>query len=169
MWLKLNRCPKRRRPLRALGMELPQVQSMLDTMMAKGQWHHRLYMETRSTWLCPLYRIYEFQVNRLDKELSQLVAQLRSCLDVFRWRLRAAITRVVPVNAQIQVSMRYTDTKTQDRCSKGQSFQLLEGLCRKPALSRIRPCKHTLEVCLAFLSARRGFEQIFSRKFISER
>ncbi len=171
MWLKLKPVPETAEAIaERLKMELPQVQSMLDTMMAKGQLASQKMKGNQVYLVVPfIVGIYEFQVNRLDKELAQLVAQYAPNLMCSVGGHAPAITRVVPVNTQVQGQHevhRYEDAR--QMLEKAKSFQLLECLCRKASALQGRPCKHTLEVCLAFSAHEGAFDKYPLGKFISK-
>lgn len=171
MWLKLKPIPETAQAIaERLGMELPQVQSMLDAMMAKGQLASQKMYGNQVYIVVPfVVGIYEFQVNRLDQELSRLVTQYAPALMSSVGGHAPAITRVVPVNTQIQGQHevhRYEDAL--QMLERAKSFQVLECLCRKASALQDRPCKHTLEVCLAFSEHESAFDKYPLGKLISK-
>jgi Na+-translocating ferredoxin:NAD+ oxidoreductase subunit B len=152
-----------------LGVDASAMQTILDTMVGKGQIASTKMYGNQVYMMVPfIFGIYEFQLNRLDKELADLVAEYAPRLMGVLGGFEPALSRVVPVNAQIQGKhevQRYEDVRAV--LEKAKSFQLMECICRKERALHGRPCKHPTEVCLGLSNHEDAFSRYPMGKVIS--
>ncbi len=116
-----------------LGIAVPEMQGILDAMREKGQIASTKMYGNQVYMMAPfVIGIYEFQLNRLDKELADLVEEYSPALMPALGGVGPALGRVVPVNAQIEGKhevQRYEDVRA--LMEKAKSFQVTECICRK--------------------------------------
>ena len=95
--------------------------------------------------------IWEFQLNRLDRELAELFEQYAPALLGTLGGVAPALARVVPVNRRIEAQaevLPYDDLrKMLETCN---SFRVADCLCRKEKGMLGTPCSHTSETCMSF-------------------
>lgn len=144
-----------------LGIPLPEMQAILDRMVEKGQIGTFKFLGQQVFMLFPfVIGIYEFQLNRMDKELAALFEEYApSLLGTFGMH-EPAVTRVVPVSTELQGQhevRRYEDVMRLVRESK--SFQVAECICRKERALEGRPCSHTVEICLSLSPEENAFDK----------
>jgi Na+-translocating ferredoxin:NAD+ oxidoreductase subunit B len=152
-----------------LGMPLSETEVMLDNMTKKGQ----IWSEKKSgKQVYALYPfvigIWELQVNRLDKELSDLMAQYGPVLGLSLGTFSPGVMRVIPINAPIEAEhqiLPYEDAR--QLLAGARTFQVAECICRKDAALQGRPCKHTREICLSFSSEEGAFDKYPLGRMIS--
>ncbi|UCD84521.1 MAG: 4Fe-4S binding protein [Deltaproteobacteria bacterium] len=153
-----------------LEKPVPEMQTILDNMTEKGQiaslkaFGHQVYV------LPPFaVGIVELQVNRMDKELAELIREYEPTLVKTVGSFAPAMLRVVPVSAKIHAGLQvhpYEDVRRM--MEEAKSFQLAECICRKEAAMEGRPCKHTLEACLSFSREEGAFDKYPIGKIISK-
>ncbi|MEI6135342.1 MAG: hypothetical protein WCP72_10235, partial [Desulfomonile sp.] len=86
-----------------LGKPLDEMQGILDDMVHKGQIGSANMRGQQVYMLVPfIVGIFEFQLNRLDKELADLVDEYAPSLMTTVGQFPPAVMRVVPINAQIE-------------------------------------------------------------------
>ncbi len=153
MALKLSPIPETAEAIAGrIGMALTELEPVLDNMVRKGQilsskmYGHQIYM------LVPfIVGIWEFQLNRMDKELSDLIEEYAPQLMPALGGYAPAITRVIPINTQVEGKhevFRYEDIK--QTLNKAKAFQVMECICSKERALQGHTCKHETERCLAF-------------------
>jgi Na+-translocating ferredoxin:NAD+ oxidoreductase subunit B len=116
-----------------------------------------------------VFGIYEFQLNRLDKELADLVEEYAPTFMGTLGKYAPAMARVVPVNATIQGKHevhRYEDIR--QMIEKSKAFQLTECICRKERAIQGHPCNHSTEVCMGLSAHEGAFDRYAQGKLISK-
>lgn len=153
-----------------LGKSVSEMQPILDNLVEKGQIGSFKMGGQQVYMFFPfIIGIYEFQLNRMDKELSDLFEEYLPELMKSVGGFEPPATRVVPVNTQIDAELQvfpYEDVRRMMGDAK--SFQLNECICRKERALQGEPCKHTLEVCLAFSADEGAFDKYPTGKIISK-
>ena len=154
-----------------LGKPIDEMQGILDDMVHKGQIGSANMKGQQVYMLVPfIVGIFEFQLNRLDKELADLVEQYAPFLMTTVGKFPPAVMRVVPINAQIEAQHevhRYEDLKKTIEGS--QSFQVMECICRKERALQGHPCKkHSTEVCMSFAKHEGAFDKYHMGRIISK-
>lgn len=152
-----------------IGIPLSKLQAILDAMVEKGQIGSTRMYGNQMYMLVPfVFGIYEFQLNRLDKELSDLVGKYSPTFMRHLGSFAPALSRVVPVNAQIKGKHqvhRYEDVHALIENSR--SFQLMECICRKDRALHGHPCTHDTEVCLAISIHEGAFDRYPMGRIVS--
>jgi Pyruvate/2-oxoacid:ferredoxin oxidoreductase delta subunit len=153
-----------------LGIPVDEMQSILDNMVKKGQIGSANMKGNQVYMLFPfVFGIFEFQLNRMDKELSDMMEEYGPTFMKTLGGTKPEFMRVVPVSDQIkaehQVSS-YEDLK--QMMEKAKSFQVMECICRKEQALQGHPCKHpSTEVCLGFASHENAFDRYPMGRIIS--
>jgi len=153
-----------------LEKSVPDMQAILDNLVEKGQIGSFKFGGQQVYMFFPfVVGIYEFQLNRMDKELSDLFEEYVPELITAVGRYEPSATRVVPVNTQISAELqvfRHEDVRRMLEDAK--SFELNECICRKERALQGEPCKHPLETCLAFSNEEGAFDRYPTGKIISK-
>jgi len=153
-----------------LGKPLDEMQAILDTMTRKGQIGSIAAGGVQTYALFPfIIGIWEFQMNRLDKELAELFHEYYPHLSGVLAKFAPSVTRVVPIQAQIkaeQTVLPYEDV--QQMFGQSKSFQLMNCICRKESALLGKPCKYSTEVCMGFSRHEGAFDKYPLGKIISK-
>jgi len=153
-----------------LGTPVPEMQAILDTMTEKGQIGSAKVGGQRVYMLFPfLVGIYEFQLNRIDKELADLFEEYAPELIKTVGGFEPALVRVVPVSTEIDAELqvrRHEDIRRM--IEEARSFQLMECICKKEQALQGNPCKHTLEICLGFSNEKDAFDRYPRGRVVSK-
>jgi H+/Na+-translocating ferredoxin:NAD+ oxidoreductase subunit B len=152
-----------------LGKSVPEMQAVLDSLVQKGQIGSFKMFGQRMYMLFPfLVGIYEFQLNRMDKELAELFEAYAPALIRTLGGFEPALGRVIPVSTQIDAELRvhrYEDVRR--IINEAKSFQLMDCICRKERALQGSPCTHTLETCLGISQEEGAFDRFPRGKIIS--
>jgi len=153
-----------------LGKPLPEMQEILDTMVRKGQIGSIAADGMQTYALFPfIVGIWEFQMNRLDKELAELFHEYYPHLGEVLAKFAPSVTRVVPIQAQIKAEQQvlpYEDVR--QMFGRAKSFQLMNCICRKEQALLGKPCKYSSEVCMGFSRHEGAFDKYPLGKIISK-
>lgn len=137
---------------RRLRRRTDEMRGILDGMAERGQ-IYKLRMRGRDYYgLAPfVVGIWEFQLNRIDRELAELFEEYAPTLLGSLGGVAPALARVVPVNRRIDAKaeiLPYDDLrKMMESCN---SFRVADCLCRKEQALLGSPCSHTSETCMSF-------------------
>jgi len=154
-----------------LGKPVSAMKSTLDKMAEKGQ-VGRFKSGEQYVYALPPFipGIYEFQKDRIDKELAELFEKYLPVLMKTLGGHKPATGRVIPINAQISADLqihRYEDMRKV--IDEAKSFRVGECICRKERALEGKACNHTLENCLLFSSEEEAYENWpLKRKNISK-
>jgi len=171
MALKLKPVPETAEVIaKRLGMPLTDTESILDNMAKKGQIWSEKKSGRQVYTLCPFsIGIWDFQVNRLDKELSDLMAQYGLLLGLSLGAFGPGLTRVIPINATIEGQHQILPHEdAHQMLASAKTFQVADCICKKNAALRGRPCKHTIQTCLTFSSEEGAFDKYPLGRMISK-
>lgn len=153
-----------------LNMPLDQLQPILDDMVDKGQIGSAKMKGQQVYMLVPfVVGIFEFQLHRMDKELSDLMEEYGPTLLRTLGAHKPEVMRVVPVNIKAKLEQqvhRYQDVVAMMEHAK--SFQVVECICRKEQALQGKPCKHSLEVCLSFSGSEGAFDRYNKGRIITK-
>ena len=153
-----------------LDIPLPKMQATLDDMAKKGQIGAVKIAGQYMYMLFPfVIGIFEFQLNRIDKELSELVEEYGPALSRATGHYEPHFVRVVPVNSQLKAehqALLYEDVLQMLEGAK--SFQVMDCICRKEHALLGKPCDHTLEACLSFSREEGAFDRYPLGRVISK-
>lgn len=137
---------------RRLRRPVVEAKQILDAMAERGQ-IFKMRQRGVEVWaMAPfVIGIWEFQLNRLDREMAELFERYAPTLLTTLGGSEPALVRVVPVNQRIDARaeiMLYDDLRSiLERC---RSFRVAECICRKEMDLLGHPCSHTLETCMSF-------------------
>lgn len=147
---------------RRLRLPVAEVQERLDGMASRGQIASFTMGGVIHYALAPfIIGIYEFQLNRLDRELAELFEAYAPTLLAALGGSAPALARVVPVNIRVAARplvLPYEDLRAMlDAC---RSFRVADCLCRKERALLGHPCSHPAETCLSFARDERAYEGV---------
>jgi ferredoxin len=149
---------------------ISEMQAILDHMAAKGQIGAIKKGDRYFYRMMPfIIGIYEFQSERIDKELATLFEEYFPTLAKTLGGVKPAVMRVIPVKKKIDAELsvpRYDDLRAMVK--KGRSFQILECICRKEKSLKGHPCAHTLETCLSWSDEEGAFDKDSRGRAISK-
>jgi Na+-translocating ferredoxin:NAD+ oxidoreductase subunit B len=171
MALKLKPVPESAEVIvKRLGMPLEDTEAILDIMSKKGQIWSEKKGGQQVYALCPFAMgIWDFQVNRLDKELSDLMAQYGRMLGLSLGAFGPSLTRVIPINATIEAQHQVLPHEdVRQMLASARTFQVVDCICKKNAALRGRPCKHRIQSCLTFSSEEGAFDKYPLGRMISK-
>jgi len=145
---------------RKLRQPADDVRATLDRMAARGQIGSFTMNGVQRYALMPfVIGIYEFQVDRVDREFAELFEEYAPRLLKTLGGHQPALGRVVPINASVDARLEILGHEDMRAIiDDAQSFALRECICRKDQALLGRPCSHTLEACLAFSSEPHAFD-----------
>jgi Pyruvate/2-oxoacid:ferredoxin oxidoreductase delta subunit len=153
-----------------LEKPVPEMQATLENLVERGQIGSFKMFDQQMYMLFPfIVGIYEFQLNRMDKELAELFEEYLPQLMDTVGGFEPAVARVVPVSTEIKQDLhvhRYEDIRRMLENAK--SFQVAECICRKEQALEGNPCKHTLETCLFFSPEENAYEKYALGRVISK-
>jgi Na+-translocating ferredoxin:NAD+ oxidoreductase subunit B len=144
-----------------LGKPVAEMEDILDKMVRKGQIGSTKMQGQQVYIFFPfVFGIYEFQQPRIDRELAELVEEYAPALAGTLGGYAPAVMRVVPVNIQIDAQHQvYPYEDLRRVMEKAKSFQLTDCICKKERALMGEPCKHSVEVCLAFANQEDAFDK----------
>ncbi len=152
-----------------LGRPVDEMQAILDNMAVKGQIGSFKVFGQQMYALFPfLPGIYEFQSERMDKELAEL------CEAYYPTVIRAvgehapALGRTIPVSTEIKADLkvlRYEDIRRM--IEEARSFQLTECICRNEMALTGHPCRYPLETCLMLSTEEGAFDRYPRGRLVS--
>jgi Pyruvate/2-oxoacid:ferredoxin oxidoreductase delta subunit len=152
-----------------LEKPVDEMQAILDDMVVKGHIGSAKMRGQQVYMLFPfVIGIYEFQLNRLDKELVELFEEYLPKLSGTLGGFAPAVARVVPVSTEIDQDLhvhRYEDMRLM--ISEANSFMEQECICRKEQGIEGNVCKHSRNACLAFSKEENAFDKYGKGKVIS--
>jgi H+/Na+-translocating ferredoxin:NAD+ oxidoreductase subunit B len=153
-----------------LGKPVDEMEALLDAMVKKGQIGSARMNDQQVFVFFPfVFGIFEFQQPRLDKELAELVEEYQPSLMGTLGHYAPAVMRVVPVNIQIDAQHQvqpYEDLL--HTLEKAKSFQIMDCICKKEKGLLGDPCKHPMEVCMAFANHEGAFDKYPLGRVISK-
>ncbi len=152
-----------------LGKPVPAMQEILDNLHEKGQIGSFKMFGQRMYMLFPyIVGIYEFQLNRMDKEMAELFGAYAPALIGQLGSFEPALGRVIPVSTEIEAEQhvhRYEDV--QRMIEEAKSFMLMECICRKEQALQGKTCRHKLETCLGISGEADAFDRFPRGRVIS--
>jgi Pyruvate/2-oxoacid:ferredoxin oxidoreductase delta subunit len=170
--LKLDLVPApAARIAKRLGLPADAARATLDRMARQGQILSHTSQGVQHYGLAPfVIGIYEYQVDFLDREFTELFEQYAAPLLRKVGGHAPALGRVVPINRSIDARLQilaYEDMRAIIREAK--AFALRECICRKERALEGHPCTHITETCLGFSSEAGAFDYFnYSGRVISQ-
>lgn len=129
-----------------------EVRATLEGMASRGQILSFKQRGRQRYAMAPwVVGIYEFQLERMDRELAELCEAYMPVFGKTVGGTEPGLARVVPVNKTIDAEatvLAYEDVRRM--LDEGRSFRLMDCICRQEQAALGNPCSHTLETCLAF-------------------
>jgi electron transport complex protein RnfB len=162
MFLKLKLFPETVETIaERLGKSIEEMESILYAMAKKGQ------IGTLKTGGIQVFMqvpfivgIYEFQMYRIDKELSELLEEYFPTLIGTLGSYKPELARVVPVNENIEAKSEIRPFEDVRKLLEGaKSFQVYDCLCKKEQALLGNPCSYPSEVCLSFSREENAYEK----------
>ncbi len=147
-----------------LGEPVEDVCATLDEMANKGQIGSSTSKGKQKYSLAPfVVGIYEYQLDRLDKELVDLFEEYFPVLSKSLGGYKPAIARTIPINTNLKQDYKIQPYENLPRMlERANSFRVMDCICRKERKIAGHHCDHSLEVCLGF-SGEEGAYDYFSR------
>jgi len=113
--------------------------------------------------------IYECQLNRIDKELSELFEEYYPTFAKKVGHIKPALMRVVPIKKRIEAELNVPrNDDIRNMVNEARSFFLMECICRKERALLGHPCTHSLETCLTFSTKEGAFDRSSRGRSISK-
>ncbi len=145
---------------RRLKLPVASVRQTLDGMAARGQIAAFRMKNVVHYALVPfVIGIYEFQLDRLDRELAELFEEYAPTFLQTLGGAAPALARVVPVNLRLEARasvLPYEDLRAMmEACH---SFRVADCLCRKEKSLLGQPCSHPSETCLSFAKDENAYQ-----------
>jgi Na+-translocating ferredoxin:NAD+ oxidoreductase subunit B len=161
MFLNLKREPETAEEIaERLGKPVKQTREMLDDMAKNGQISNTRSRGQQRYMTAPFVPgIYEYQINRLDKELVDLVEEYFPALNKTLGGFAPSVSRVLPVHEIVKSESSvqpYDDVR--GLLEDAKSFKVLDCICRKEKAILGEGCNHTLEACLSFSSEDNAYD-----------
>ena len=170
MALKMRPVPETSEAIaQRLGIPLDEMQVILDSMVEKGQIGTTNMGQGQVYLFAPfVIGIFEFQLNRLDKELADLMEEYGPYLMKSLGGHKPELMRVVPLNIQIDAEHTvYTYEDLRKVMEEAKAFQVVDCICRKEQALHGNTCKHSVEVCLGFSRHEQAFDKYSKGRSIS--
>jgi len=146
---------------RRLGHPEDEMRAVLDGMADRGQiGSFKLKGKQRYALMPFVVGIFEFQLERMDRELAELCEEYSPHLAMTLGGAKPALARVVPVHQRLDsraTVLAYEDTRSM--IEEARSFQVMECICRVEKALQDQPCSHTLETCLAFSREENAYDE----------
>ena len=133
------------------GRPLPGLEEKLLTMGRHGQ---LFVIQLGGAWYFKMlpwvFGIFEFQLNRIDKEMAELTEQYAPTFGKRFFADKPQLMQVLPVEETITASQKALPYELVSALiEKSQSFLVNECICKKEHALLGKPCDRPLEVCLA--------------------
>ena len=143
---------------RRTGRPLEYLEEKLTTMWQKGEiWGQRANGVLSFKMIPFIIGIYEFQLNRMDREFCELLEEYKMHLGPHLVGYAPSIMQVLPIEkfiSQGQKALPYQQAS--NIIENGKSFMVNECICKKEKGIMDKPCKKSTEVCLG-VSSEEGF------------
>jgi Na+-translocating ferredoxin:NAD+ oxidoreductase subunit B len=132
------------------GRPIEGLEKLLTQMWGKGHLRGKDSGEVKKFKMAPwIIGIYEYQVHTMDKDFTLLNRKFAPKFAQQYFSKSPHVTQVVPVEQSIGVDgevMPYE--KVSNIIENGQSFMVVDCVCRKERQLQGRGCDHPLDVCL---------------------
>ena len=162
MALKIRPIPETAEAIaQRLGKPVPEMEAILDDMVGKGQIGSFKHQGRQMYMFFPfVIGVYEFQLDRMDKELTELFEEYAPVLLKEFGGYAPAAARVVPISRDVGADLlvhRHEDIRRM--LEEAKSFRVMDCICRKEQELEGHPCKYPVEVCLSFSNEEEAFEK----------
>jgi electron transport complex protein RnfB len=143
------------------GRDLEGLDERLQTMGKKGQ---IFAIDLGGTWLYKMlpwvFGIYEFQLDRLDREFCELMEEYGATFGRQFFSGKPQLMQVIPVEKEIKsehLALPYEQVSNIIENSK--SFRVMDCICKKEKGIMGEPCDRPMEVCMSFAPVPGIFEK----------
>jgi electron transport complex protein RnfB len=132
------------------GRDPVQTNALLETMREDGQVFSVKFGDTRWYKLMPwVFGIFEFQLPRLDREMAELAEEFEEYSKNF-FSTKPQLMQVLPVEKEVSpVQTALPWEKVSFIIEHGQSFRIMDCICKKKNELLDKPCNRTVRVCMA--------------------
>ncbi|HEY9161227.1 MAG TPA: 4Fe-4S binding protein [Desulfomonilia bacterium] len=150
------------------GRDLSQTSELLETMRRDGQVFSINFEDTRWYKMMPwVFGIFEFQLHRLDKEMAELADEFEEYSKQF-FSIRPQLMQVLPVEEDIpSIQTALPWERVSSIIEHGQSFRIMDCICKKKKSLLGKPCDRTVRVCMAIAPVPGIFENDEQGRVIS--
>jgi Pyruvate/2-oxoacid:ferredoxin oxidoreductase delta subunit len=147
---------------RRLKRPVAETKAVLDRMAERGQIaSFRLNGKHVYAFVPFVVGIYEFQLERLTKELADLFEEYAPTFYMTLGGSGPALARVVPVNTRVEAHAQILPHEDLSKMlGKAKSFRVGQCICRKEKAFEGRPCSHTQETCLSFSREENAWDDV---------
>lgn len=143
------------------GRSLEGLDERLKSMGQKGQLMAIEFGADRLYKMLPwVFGIYEFQLDRLDREFCELCEEYGEAFGRQFFSVKPALMQVVPVEKELKgqhTALAYEQVSS--IIEKSKSFRLLDCICKKEQEMLGHPCDRPSQVCMAFAPIPGFFEK----------
>jgi Na+-translocating ferredoxin:NAD+ oxidoreductase subunit B len=142
------------------GRDPVQTRGILETMREDGQVFSVKFGDIRWYKMIPwVFGIYEFQLHRLDKELAELADEFSKYFGKGFFSEKPQLMQVLPIEAEItpvQTAMPWE--RVSSIIEQGQSFRIMDCICKIKNSLLGHQCSRTARVCMAIAPVPDVFE-----------
>ena len=142
------------------GRPLEGLSEMLNSMWRNGQLFGVDFGEVQVYKMLPwVFGIYEFQLNRMDREFAQLCEEYNPIFGKQFFSNKPQLMQVIPIEKEIsnnQKALAYEQVS--NIIENGKSFAVNDCICKKEKKILDQPCDKPIEVCMAIAPAPGVFE-----------
>jgi len=153
-----------------LEKPVDEMQAILDNLVEKGEIGSFKMFGQQMYMMFPfVVGIYEFQLHRMDKELTEMFEEYAPLLVGTVGAYEPAAVRVVPVSTEIKQDLhvhRYEDIARM--ISEAKSFMENDCICRKEKELEGERCNYSLNKCLAFSNEENAFDKYGKGQIITK-
>ena len=142
------------------GRPLEGLEEKLTSMGQKGEIWGQEVNGIKSFRMMPwVVGIYEFQLNRMDREFCELCEEYTMHLGPQLVGFGPSIMQVIPIEEDIPADQKALPYQQVSRIiENGKSFMVNECICKKEQGIMDNPCEKPLEICLAIGAEEGAFE-----------
>jgi ferredoxin len=150
------------------GRDTAQTGALLETMREDGQVFSVKFGDMRWYKMMPwVFGIFEFQLHRLDKEMAELVDEFEEYSKKF-FSIKPQLMQVLPVEEEISAAQTALPwERVSSIIEHGQSFRIIDCICKKKKELLGKPCNRTVRVCMAIAPVPGIFEDDEQGRVIS--
>lgn len=142
------------------GRDLEETKALLESMRQDGQIFSVGFGDMRWYKMLPwVFGIYEFQLHRLDKEMAELADEFSKYFGKQFFNEKPQLMQVLPVEEDIKsIQTALPWEKVSSIIEHGQSFRVMDCICKKKNELLGNPCDRTMQVCMAIAPVPGVFE-----------
>ena len=151
--MKLGREPEEVQEIAVrIGMDEPELARRLEEMAQKGLIFRNRDKDRVSYQACQfLVGVYEFQLNRLDKEFCELFEEYLPHIGTTLMSLQTKQLRVIPVESAVESALAVASyNRIRELVKEQEIISVAPCICRKERGLLGKPCARPPETCLSF-------------------